>query len=124
MIHLTLDQATLTVGDRLCGQLTYQAQAATQLPNTLPTKGAVELGWRTEGRGDRDHAIIQSQPLDLPALLNGRSIPFTFQIPPEGPITYDGLLFRVMWEITVSLTLPGLSRKKETVAHGFSVMAC
>ena len=105
-INLALNEEMVVAGDRLFGKLSY----ATQEP---PKQVKVELCWYTEGRGTRDRKVTDTCLLDSQQLTFGVPIPFTVQTPHEGPITYNGSLFRIIWEVKATVVLPGMLSKKE-----------
>ena len=117
MISIVLDDVRVVAGDRISGHVTYS-------PNekTPPKTATVELVWRTEGRGTKEHEVVRSLTLSPAELSTGSAIPFTFQTPYEGPITYNGSLLRIIWEIKTTVTLPGLGFKKDELAYPFSVI--
>ena len=55
----------------------------------VPENLVVRLVWRCEGRGDPEHHIVQR--LEPTAQ--------TLQIPENAPSTYDGQLFRIIWQL-------------------------
>jgi len=77
---------------------------------------SVSLHWRTEGRGDSNEAEVSTVDLgDLGTLSPREERRFAFELPihPDGPITYDGKLIRVIWEVRVHLDVPwGWDKKK------------
>jgi len=99
MIDIHLDQTTIMVGEKLSGTLGWHSSKST-MPNTI----VLSIGWYTQGRGTSDYQIRQACRLDPNQVrtLQSCAIPFSFVIPAEGPITYNGSLFRVMWELRVS----------------------
>jgi len=96
-----------------------------------PGKGAPSgathawLVWRTEARwgavpadgvASEDYVVIERRPID--ASPGGNA--FEFRVPAQGPASYDGKLFRVVWEVVVG----GLSPAPEPVASAaFKVVA-
>ena len=117
MISIILDDAKVVAGDRISGHVTYVTTE-----QTLPKTAKVELVWRTEGRGTKEHEIVRSLTLSPTEFSTGSAIPFAFQTPYEGPITYNGSLLRIIWEIKTTVTLPGLRVKKDELAYPFSVI--
>lgn len=117
MISIILDDAVVVAGDRLSGHLIYSPA-----DQTLPKDAQIALLWRTEGRGTKEHEIVRSRALSPQQLLSGIAIPFAFQTLADGPVTYNGLLFRIIWEVKTTLTLPGLRFKKNETAHPFSII--
>lgn len=58
----------------------------------------VKVSWRTEGRGDRARGTAGE--ITIPAAEFGQaSGTFSVPIPPNAPISYDGSLIRVIWEL-------------------------
>ncbi|MEO0539144.1 MAG: hypothetical protein AAF215_35485 [Cyanobacteria bacterium P01_A01_bin.123] len=111
MIELHLDKTAIAVGDILSGTLVWKGVQS----QNKPKKGTLTARWRTEGRGTRDRQIIQELPLDPEALISsqGLSLPFSIQIPYDGPITYNGALIRILWELEAVIEMPGLFAKKD-----------
>lgn len=69
----------------------------------------VQVGWRTEGRGERNAGVVSEQQVDVIREGAGtwvrQSVPFA--IPAEGPISYDGVLMRIIWELAVRVDIAG-----------------
>ena len=120
MIDIQLDGTQLCWGDRLSGQFIWQPDN----PDKIPKSAAVSINWFTEGRGSRDRQTVDEQPLDPQKILDfqTRPFPFSFTIPQETPITYDGYLFRLMWELEVKIVFPGIFRPKELGTAVFQVL--
>jgi hypothetical protein len=77
---------------------------------------SVSLHWRTEGRGDKNEMEVGSVDLGaLGALSPREERRFAFELPihPDGPVTYDGKLIRVIWEIRVHLDVPWAWDKRQ-----------
>jgi hypothetical protein len=74
----------------------------------------VEVGWHTEGRGTPEKKVVAVQ--EMPAEAQG-AVLFQLPIPPEGPITVNGQLIRVIWEVrlVVDRALQGDDREKATI---------
>ncbi|MEO0562451.1 MAG: hypothetical protein AAF125_10070 [Chloroflexota bacterium] len=64
----------------------------------------IELGWETEGKGDRDREVIDRDVIDAVQLVPDDAIqhPFSF-VAPRMPWSYDGTLIRVVWYLTVKV---------------------
>ncbi len=58
----------------------------------------VALRYETDGRGDTDRWTGPAQifPVNVDGSLHGR---FDLTVPPDGPVSYDGSLFRVRWMV-------------------------
>lgn len=112
MIDLRLDCSLCRAGDRLSGQFIWQPDD----PSKPPKDARVNLAWFTEGRGSRDRLVVEHWqiPLEKLSQLQQRPHLFNLTIPPDVPITYDGYLFRLMWEVEVQIIFPGMFRPKDT----------
>lgn len=58
----------------------------------------LELRYETEGRGDTDARTVTTQRFQVDEW-GQASVGFQIQVPPLGPISYDGRLIRVRWEL-------------------------
>lgn len=110
MIEIEVPQPVVEVGQKLHGRLVWTAEQQAK-----PKHVKVALGWRTEGRGDVDRKTTTELKLEAGSVSAGdRTVfPFEFLLPNEGPISYDGSLLRILWEITVLVDLPGLFARDE-----------
>lgn len=103
MIQIVTDRTTLEVGEQISGQAIWTPDRPVS-----PREIRVFAGWRTEGRGDRSNG--KAGELRYPPGPNGFPPPvqleFAFTIPPTGPVSYDGKLIRILWEIVVQIDLP------------------
>jgi hypothetical protein len=72
----------------------------------------VEVGWRTEGRGDPDSAVVQSTEMvtDGTAPPGMRDVSVDFTVPADGPVSYDGKILRIIWEVRVRVAAGGEER--------------
>ncbi|AMA09413.1 hypothetical protein [Picosynechococcus sp. PCC 73109] len=120
-ITLHLDRDAVSLGGRLSGDFVWRSEN----PDRCPKKATVSILWSTEGRGKGDRHRVSSQILDPNMVLNlmERNHPFTFEIPLDAPISYDGFLFRLMWSVEVRITFPGLFSDKDTAVASFQVLA-
>lgn len=114
-LNLIIDDGSVAAGDRLSGKLSY--------PTQVPIKEIrVELRWYTEGRGTRDSKVVDTCALDPQQLTIGIPVPFSLQTPHDGPVTYNGSLFRVIWEVRAMVVLSGMLNKKEKQARPVNVV--
>jgi hypothetical protein len=109
---IQLDAAEVRPGGVLKGSASWDDPPGGRARATL------WLVWRTEVRLDQiprsegtirapgDYCLVAQQSLEV----GGRPVPFEFAIPNEGPITYQGQLMRVIWEL-VAGTQKGASLK-------------
>ncbi len=92
MISIELKQNQVSPGQILRGDCYWQTNSDKEFqPATL------KIGWRTEGRGSVDKDQF-SQKIKLASLV---SVPFEYEIPLNGPLSYDGQLIRIIWEVVV-----------------------
>jgi hypothetical protein len=73
---------------------------------------SMEVGWRTEGRGDPDSAVIHSAEFvrDGAASTEPWSVAVDFEVPAAGPVSYDGKILRIIWEVRVTAFTDGEQR--------------
>ena len=66
----------------------------------------VRLKWHTEGRGDRDQAVIAEQDMFQGLLRDGTPTYYSFHFRlPDQPWSYAGHYVNIIWEIEVSVDL-------------------
>lgn len=120
-VEIQLDQTTLRLGEKVSGYFIWQPKD----PDRLPKKAEVSIFWKTEGRGKGDRQVVASQALDPNMVLNmqRRQYAFALDLPEDAPITYDGFLFRLMWEVEVRIDFPGLFSGADREAFCFQVVA-
>lgn len=92
MINIYLDKDTIEVGTKLSGSCLW-TPASKEEKKTLK----LFIGWRTEGRGDIDKETIYETEIQP----SSRAY-FNCQIPITGPVSYDGELLRIIWEIVIA----------------------
>ena len=117
MIRIDLQEQSMSAGDELTGVVIYRTDKPTEIK-----EAEITLGWYTEGRGSTDRQTVQSHRLDTQQLLSGIPIPFRFRLPDDGPITYNGALMRIIWELQAVVKKPGLLSQKEKANRGFLVL--
>ena len=93
MIRIVLSASTVKNGERVKGSVTYEGAKT-------PRKLEVVCRWRIEGRGRGREEVIGSEESQSTAM------PFEFDIPREGPLSYDGQLLRIIWEVAANADLP------------------
>jgi hypothetical protein len=98
MIRIDLTQDAVLNGERVRGKAEWNSDGKEA------RKLEVLCRWRVEGKG-RNHEEIIDLEIDV-APGPHVTIPFDFQIPLAGPLSYDGNLFRIIWEIVVRADLP------------------
>lgn len=118
MIDLRLHQDQVAVGEILRGSLAFYPD----LPKTVKA-AIVTLGWHTEGRGSCDKAKVQEMVFDTTHFPDGSgTVSFQLQIPVEGPISIEGQLIRVIWQVSAKLDLAGLFTKDLQQQQIFQVL--
>lgn len=101
MIAISLDEEVVRLGETLRGRVDWSGQ-------TREPKGvAVVLRWYTEGRGNQDRSEVAKAHQELEGPSAGlSSLAFSFDIPTDVPVNYDGMMIRLRWEVHVELDLP------------------
>jgi hypothetical protein len=111
MIRVELSQEKVRNGDLLTGRVVWTASGKKQ-----PRKIEAICRWRIEGKGRRKETIVdQELGLDVESR-SEVSVQFDFTIPLHGPLSYDGKLFRVVWEVVGRADLPFAIDEVETKA--------
>lgn len=112
MIQLDLRTPEAETGGTVAGTVSWSAEGR------APEAIEVALRYRTEGRGTEDSRRVAEQRHELDAAGFGSlpTISFRLDVPPEGPVSYDGDLIRVIWEVTARLDIPWARDEKHEVA--------
>lgn len=120
MIDIQLEQQTIAAGESLSGTVIWQSDR-----NEIPKSATISIGWSTEGRGTRDRKTVNKLSLDPNqfAAAQGDAIPFSLDIPDAGPITYNGNLIRVIWELKILIDMPGLFAHNDKQKWPFRVIS-
>ncbi len=84
-----------------------------------PRRVIIRVGWYTQGRGDRDQGVHWEQVVHQGPMSGHHEFPFQLQLP-EGPLTYNGSLIQIRWQVEVQFDLawrrdPRFSRTFELV---------
>ena len=94
-------QAEVTTRSRVKGTFKWPAEG--KQPRAL----IIMLAWRTEGAGETDSCVLRKLRREFaPSASIPVNVPFDFEIPADGPVSYDGTLLRVLWEIAVVVDIP------------------
>ncbi|MDH3679310.1 MAG: hypothetical protein OEV40_05095 [Acidimicrobiia bacterium] len=99
-LQVDLESGIAEVGGRFRGRLRRAGELDDLAGDDDQPVRAVRLTLRyvTEGRGDTDSQVIGQ--LEFPVDTYGRlDTDFQLPVPPAGPISYDGRLIRVLWEL-------------------------
>ena len=101
---LELEDLVCPVGHQFVGRLTRQADAD-GLSSTSRARGVrLVLRVYTEGRGTVDKRDVSTAQFDLESH-GGLNASFSLAVPATSPISYDGALMRVKYEIEARVDL-------------------
>lgn len=95
MIDITVDNSVVELGKSVSGQISWQSNKSSQKPLT------VKVIWHVEGRGNKKKQTVAMS--ELGKLSSGNVIPFCLDLPNTAPVSFDGKLFRVIWEVLVEI---------------------
>ena len=111
IVELDGDRREFRPGDRLAGRYQVTGVEPSQLKAV-----EVSVHWFTDGKGDKDLGIHfhEKREADGPNPLTDGT--FAVVLPP-GPLSYDGLLFRIVWCVRVRATRGGWSTAPEGAAY-------
>ena len=114
MIRIVLSGDRVENGGRAKGSVTWQPEAS-----KVPRSVEVICRWRIEGRGKGREEVVGQTGRTSP---EGETvIPFDFEIPLYGPLSYEGKLLRIIWEVAAHADLP-MARDEHEV-QPFTVVA-
>jgi hypothetical protein len=88
------------VGDIVRGRVDWYTDGR------APKGVSAQLEWGTQGRGTRNVGVQGRVRHDGESGPIPPSFDFQFPIPPEGPMSYDGRLLRVLWQVTARIEIP------------------
>ena len=103
-MRVELNNAWTECGDYVSGTASWNG------PKT-PRSVRVALKYRTEGRGNTDEAELTT--VELHADSQGYQ-QFQLKVPEEGPVSFDGNLISLIWEVELRLDLKGRRDPKES----------
>lgn len=99
-LAVEVERGIVEVGGSVSGQLRLASELDDLATESSQRVRAVRVSLRftTEGRGDTDERSVAE--LEFPVDHNGRvEARFDLTVPHDGPISYDGRLVRVRWEV-------------------------
>lgn len=100
MIRIELKQTELRAGETLTGRVVWNADGGKQ-----PRKIDVAVRWIMSGKGERrEIAVHQASEADVASKAQ-IVMPLSVEIP-FGPLTYEGKLFKIAWEVQARADLP------------------
>lgn len=88
-------------GDRVSGQVVIYAESQIKCRNIR-----VEVGWFTQGKGNRDKEAIQQYVIDVQQIEPGMPISqkFAADLPPM-PYSFSGELINIVWAVQVTVDI-------------------
>ncbi len=104
-MRIELEQPWAECGGWISGTASWDG------PKT-PRSVRVTLKYETEGRGNRDRGEVTKN--DLHADRQGYQ-QFKLKVPKNGPVSFDGNLLSVFWEVELRLDLKGRPDPRETI---------
>ena len=110
MIQIDLHDAVVTLGSTVRGQVLWDPSE--KAPDSL----TVELRFRTEGRGTEDVGVVAGTERTFTGdpTMTAPWMEFEFELPIDAPVTYDGNLIRVIWEVDARLDVAWARDPKAT----------
>jgi len=93
-------------GSVISGNVSFTPDAETEVQGVT-----IEIGWRTEGKGNEDQETVWdheeefSEDIGKPAPGIVKTWPFRFNLP-GSPWSYTGKIVSIVWEVSVQLDVP------------------
>src|SRR5262245_45845644 len=111
IVTIELDQTLCEPGELLTGHYVVD-------PQSIPLATLVEVSvyWNTEGKGNEDRAVQyrkRGSTDDGPLFDERGTGPFAVRLP-SAPLSYDGVLVKIVWCVQVGVTFAG-GAQSETV---------
>lgn len=95
--YVELDRDVVEVGGQVSGRVSRAPDGdVTNASRARSIK--LSLRHETSGRGDTDRKVVGAQEFDLD-VHGSVEAAFAITVPSSGPISYDGRLIRVRWEL-------------------------
>ncbi|MEL7034584.1 MAG: hypothetical protein AAFO04_03035 [Cyanobacteria bacterium J06592_8] len=101
MLTIQLQEDLLEVNQLLSGRFYWTG-------DKTPKQINLTVSWRTQGRGTVDSETIYSN-----SFTELTASDFSCKLPALGPISYDGQILRVIWEVSVEAIFPGILSRKQ-----------
>ncbi|MBE9140278.1 hypothetical protein IQ254_24275 [Nodosilinea sp. LEGE 07088] len=119
MIDVSFTQTQLMVGSPLSGTVNWQ-----WTNDPRPEKLRISMYWYTTGRGTLNREVAQSLVVNAEQFSHRdhTSIPFSLLIPHQGPVSYDGFLFRLIWELGIYTHTAGFWARNNEHTWPFTVI--
>ncbi len=102
---ITLDESDreFRPGDSISGKISWNENESAEME--------ARLIWYTEGKGDRDVEVVDSQPIAAGSAQNSTRFEFTA---PHRPFSFSGKLISLIWAIEVVM-FPSRNGQQETI---------
>ena len=111
MIRIELERNEFRTDERVKGRAVWESAGG-----KTPRKIEVSFRWRVVKPGqDRVEVVDNTVLMDVGERAQV-TVPFDFEIPPEGPLSYNGALFSIAWEVFANADLPWARDESETAA--------
>ncbi len=107
-IRIELEKDSVLNGESLRGRAEWVSSGKG------PRKIEVFCRWRIAGRANKHEQNIHTKSAENIAARNQITIPFDFEIPISGPLSYEGKQFSIIWEIVATVDLPFAIDEEET----------
>lgn len=105
--ELALDHSVVECGGAVTGTASWSG-------NSRHQQVGVVLRYWTQGRGDTNNAVAARCVLGVDEAGRAR---FRLDVPPQGPVTYNGQLLRLLWQVVVCVPVTrATGRRGLTVA--------
>lgn len=108
MIRIELKTEAVAVGEHVRGQAVWQSSNTKQ-----PRKIEVVCRRRLEGKKKESFEVSSTTEENI-GTRTQIVVPFDFEIDFTDPVSYDGKLFRLIWEIVATVDLPFAVDEEET----------
>jgi hypothetical protein len=107
-IRIDLEKDSVVNGDHLRGRVEWNSSGKE------PRKIEVICRWRVAGSGRKMNELVALEMEENIASRSQIAIPFDFEIPLVGPLSYQGKMFSIIWEVFVSVDLPFAFDEEDT----------
>lgn len=108
-IRVVLERDSVLNGENVRGRAEWVSSS-----NKEPRKIEIVCRWRTTGRANKTVQVLGTKTEDNIGSRKQVTIPFEFAIPIDGPLSYEGKQFGIVWEIIANVDLPMAFDEDET----------
>ncbi len=89
MIDVTLEKNNFAPGEKIRGKLAWKSRRGGE-------QFEIRLLWFTEGKGTRDHSVVQEKPVELKGAEGTFDFSFTA---PQWPNSFSGQFISLRWAV-------------------------